>query len=66
MIGFETIGNARSKKEIKEYFIYYRFNSADYWTDLLKIKSGIIIRSNLEKYKKLYYIARSTKKGLSI
>ena len=59
-------GNARSKQEIKEYFKYYRLNSADYWTDLLKIKSESIIRSNLEKYKKLFYIARSIKRGLNI
>lgn len=59
-------GNARTKQEVKEYFKYYRLNSADYWTDLLKIKSESIIRSKLEKYKKFYYLARSIKRGLNI
>jgi len=45
MIRFETIGNvtARSKDELKQYFDYYKLNSANYWIDLLKIKKEEIV-----------------------
>ena len=40
-------------------FEYYKFNSTNYWLDYLKIKSESIIRPKLEKYKKVYFLARS-------
>jgi hypothetical protein len=55
-------GLARSKFELEKYFDYYKFNSANYWLDFLKIKSESIIRSKLEKYKSLYFFARSIKR----
>jgi hypothetical protein len=58
-------GFSRSKKELKKYFKYYRLNSANYWLDFLKIKSESIIRTRLEKYKKLYFIARKLKRNFS-
>ncbi len=58
-------GTARSKSELKKYFDYYKFNSANYWTDFLKLKTEDIIRPKIEKYKSLYYLARKIKRGLS-
>ena len=55
-------GLARSKFELEKYFNYYKFNSANYWLDFLKIKSESIIRSKLEKYKNLYFLARTIKR----
>ena len=55
-------GLARSKSELEKYFDYYKFNSANYWLDFLKINSESIIRSKLEKYKSLYFFARSIKR----
>ena len=55
-------GMARSKDELKKYFEYYKFSSANYWLDFLKIKSENIIRSKIEKYKNLYFLARSIKR----
>ena len=58
-------GMARSKDELKKYFEYYKFSSANYWLDFLKIKSENIIRSKIEKYKNLYFFARSIKRKLT-
>ena len=55
-------GTARNKDELKEYFDYYKLNSADYWFDFLKLKTEQIIRMNLLEYKKLYSVARSIKR----
>jgi hypothetical protein len=55
-------GMARSNKELKKYFDYYKFNSTNYWLDYLKIKSENIIRPKIEKYKNLYFLARSIKR----
>ena len=57
-------GMARSDNELKKYFEYYRFNSANYWLDYLKIKSENIIRPKIEKYKNIYFIARSIKRKI--
>ena len=57
-------GNARSDDELKKYFDYYKFNSANYWLDYLKIKSENIIRPKIEKYKKAYFIVRSIKRKI--
>jgi len=54
-------GNARSEKELKDYFDYYRLNSANYWMDFLRIKSEQIIRSSLKDYKNLYKLAKYVK-----
>lgn len=55
-------GNAHSKKELDEYFKYYKYSSANYWIDYLQIKSEEIIRSKLEKYRNFYGIARKIKR----
>ena len=55
-------GNARSDDELKKYFEYYKFNSANYWLDYLKIKSENIIRPKIEKYRNIYYFARAIKR----
>ena len=55
-------GGARSLSELKEYFDYYKLNSASYWIDFLGIKSEEIIRTKLAKYKKFYYFARYVKR----
>ena len=58
-------GLSKSKKELKAYFSYYKFNSLNFWLDYLKIKSEDIIRPKLEAYKKVYYTARWIKRRLS-
>jgi hypothetical protein len=58
-------GTAHTKNELKKYFKYYRFNSANYWSDFLKIKTEDIIRTRIEKYKNIYFLARSLKRKLS-
>ena len=50
------------QKELKKYFEYYKFNSANYWLDYLKIKTEDIIRPRIEKYRGLYYFARKIKR----
>jgi len=55
-------GMARSDEELKKYFDYYKLNSTNYWLDYLKIKSEDIIRPRIEKYKSLYFLARSIKR----
>tara|TARA_Y100001958_G_C21134861_1_gene475210 strand:- start:406 stop:1086 length:681 start_codon:yes stop_codon:yes gene_type:complete len=55
-------GGVYSKKELKKYFEYYKFNSANYWLDYLKIKTEDIIRPRIEKYRGLYYFARKIKR----
>ncbi len=58
-------GTAYSKNELKKYFQYYKLNSANYWSDFLKIKTEDIIRTRIEKYKNFYFLARSLKRKLS-
>ena len=57
-------GNARTNKELKDYFNYYRLNSANYWVDYLRIKSEHIIRSGLKNHKNLYKLAKYAKKKI--
>ena len=57
-------GMSRSKEELKKYFEYYKFNSANYWLDYLKIKSESIIRPKIEKYKNFYFFARKIKRKI--
>ena len=54
-------GNARTEKELKNYFDYYRLNSANYWMDYLRIKSEQIIRKSLKDHKNLYKFAKYIK-----
>ena len=54
-------GGAKNKSELKEYFNYYRLNSANYWFDYLKLKSEDIIRKKLKKHVKLYNFAKNIK-----
>ena len=55
-------GKVYSNNELKKYFDYYKFNSANYWTDSLKIKSETYIRAKLGSYKSIYYLARSIRR----
>ena len=55
-------GNVYSNNELKNYFDYYKFNSANYWTDSLKIKSETYVRAKLGSYKSIYYLARSIRR----
>jgi len=57
-------GLSKSDKELKKYFEYYRFNSANFWLNFLKIKTEDIIRPKIERYKNVYYIARKVKRML--
>lgn len=58
-------GGARSLKEIKEYFDYYKLNSANYWFDMLNLKTEEIVRAKLAKNKSIYFLARSIKRAFS-
>ncbi len=58
-------GTVYTKKELNKYFEYYKFNSANYWLDYLKIKTEDIIRPRIEKYRSIYYIARKIKRSVS-
>ncbi len=58
-------GFSRSKNELRDYFNYYKFNSANYWIDFLKLKSEEILRTKLEKYKSFYYLGRKFKRILN-
>lgn len=58
-------GLSRSKEELDKYFEYYKFNSANFWLDFLKIKSEQIIRNKIEKYKSVYYMARKIKRSFN-
>ena len=58
-------GMSRSRDELKKYFEYYKFNSANFWLDYLKIKTEDIIRPKLEKYKYFYYAARKIKRKIT-
>ena len=58
-------GMARSDDELKKYFEYYKLNSVNYWLDYLKLKSENIIRPKIEKYKNIYFLARSIKRKLT-
>jgi hypothetical protein len=55
-------GKVYSNNELKKYFDYYKFNSANYWTDSLKIKSETYVRAKLGSYKSIYYLARSIRR----
>lgn len=57
-------GFAKTDEELKKYFEYYKFNSANYWVDFLKMKSEAIIRSKLRKHKKIYSLSRYIKRKL--
>ena len=53
-------GLAKSELELKNYFKYYKLNSADYWRDLLSINTENFLRSHITPetmlYKGLKYI----------
>ena len=56
------IGNTKlTEDELKDYFDYYKLNSANYWMDFLRIKSEHIIRKSLKNHKNLYKIAKFAK-----
>tara|TARA_S200000501_G_C20803262_1_gene735022 strand:- start:60 stop:1394 length:1335 start_codon:yes stop_codon:yes gene_type:complete len=57
-------GNARSSKELNDYFDYYKLNSANFWMDFLKLKTEEVLRLKIEKYKHLYSFARKIKRKL--
>lgn len=58
--------NIYSKKELEEYFDYYKLNSSNFWIDFLKIKSEAFIRAKLGGYKSIYYLARSIRRSLPL
>ena len=55
-------GLSSSKEELKKYFDYYKFNSANFWLDFLKLKTEQIIRNKIENYSSIYYLARKIKR----
>ena len=55
-------GLSSSKEELKKYFNYYKFNSANFWLDFLKLKTEQIIRNKIENYSSIYYLARKIKR----
>jgi len=55
-------GNARSEKEINKYFQYYKFKSANFWRDFLRIKTEDIIRPAIMRYTKTYVLAQKIKR----
>ena len=57
-------GLSSSKEELKKYFNYYKFNSANFWLDFLKLKTEQVIRNKIENYSSIYYLARKNKKKL--
>lgn len=57
-------GLSSSEKDLKNYFNYYRLNSADYWMDFLKLKSEEILRTSLKKNKTIYSVAKAIQKKL--
>ena len=58
-------GGAFSENDLKKYFNYYKLNSANYWFDMLNLKTEDIIRSKLSKYKSIYFLARKIRRSLS-
>jgi hypothetical protein len=58
-------GGVNNKVDIKNYFNYYRLNSANYWTDLLNIKTEGFIRAKLIKNKNIYFFARKINRYIS-
>ena len=56
-------GLSSSKEELKKYFNYYKFNSANFWLDFLKLKTEQIIRNKIENYSSIYYFARKIKRS---
>ena len=58
-------GGVNNKADIKKYFNYYRLNSANYWTDLLNIKTEGFVRAKLAKNKSFYFLARKIKRFIS-
>ncbi|MDB9997793.1 MBL fold metallo-hydrolase [bacterium] len=57
-------GLAKSKKELNEYFDYYKLNSADYWRDMCKFKTEGIVRSFISPQSKAYEIGKAVKQKL--
>ena len=57
-------GNSRSKRELKQYFDYYKLNSVNYWIDFLKLKTEEIVRTKIINYKKIYNLARLVKRKI--
>ena len=58
-------GGVSSQQDLKKYFNYYRLNSANYWTDMLNLKTEEIVRAKLAKTKSIYFLARKIKRALS-
>ncbi|MDC0890944.1 hypothetical protein OAS01_03275, partial [Candidatus Pelagibacter sp.] len=58
-------GGASSQQDLKKYFDYYRLNSANYWMDMLNLRTEEIVRAKLAKTKSIYFLARKFKRALS-
>ncbi len=58
-------GLARSNQELKNYFQYYKLNSADYWKDTLNLNTESIIRSIISTDSSIYKAAKTLKDKLA-
>lgn len=54
-------GLAKTEDELKDYFEYYKLNSADYWRDMLKFKTEHIVRTLIGNNKEINSFARKIK-----
>lgn len=58
-------GMAKSHAELKDYFNYYKLNSANYWRDILEINTETFIRQIISNDSALYKAAKNLKDKLS-
>ena len=57
-------GTAHTDSEIKDYFNYYKLNSADYWRDMLMFRTEQIIREFVSPGSSIYSLTKSIKQRL--
>ncbi len=58
-------GLAKSNIELKNYFNYYKLNSANYWRDILEINTETFIRQMIPNDSELYKAAKKVRDRLS-
>ena len=54
-------GLSKTNTELKEYFDYYKLNSADYWRDMLKFKTESTVRTLIGSNRDIHNFARKIK-----
>jgi hypothetical protein len=54
-------GFSKTNNELKEYFDYYKLNSADYWRDMLKFKTESTVRTLIGSNRDIHNFARKIK-----